>query len=385
MLLIMLLQMVSTMVLYLSNNLKPCHLYDLKDFGRISYHRPAPPPQIFFPTSADYADDYFLRSLSNLSATMNPSVHANGTDTFGNLPKADAPFSGVFHLPRLASAIFRGVEHAASWIASTVVDIIVAALMALPAVGPPGAVAWTLLEQWKRDQDNLEATGFALLLNFLLDSRLDKYLGLLRSQKATFKRRLDKIIGEHDSAVQALRAREKDLEAANDELRVLVTEKDDEIERRKEELAEKGADALTRIAELERRLAAQEKAAEEAKEEAAKDRAAAQENIKGLQTSMSSNTTELAWRRQKMGAQAQQAAAMSAYQPTYPAPFPPPPAPMVGQFPQGQGPYAPRPTQTPGFPPDRTSGFMGSTPPPGRGGGAGRGGGWGGGNGGGRK
>lgn len=382
MLLIMLLQMVSTMVLYLSKNLRPCNLWDMKDFGRISYHPPPPPPQIFFPTSADFADDYYLRSMSNLTAAIHSSVHLNGTDSFGNLPKADAPFSGVFHVPRLAKTILRGVVHAASRIASTVVDIIVAALMALPAVGPPGAVAWTLREQRKRDRDGLEATTFVLLLNSVKRHGRTKarYLGLLRSQEATFNRRLDKMTQEHGSAIQALRAREIDFKEADYELRVMMKGQVDEIRALKEELAAKQADALARLAELQGRLAAQEKAAEEKAKEAAKELQAAKEHISGLQATMSSNSSELAWRRQQMGAQ--RAAAVSGHYPTAPRPFPPP-APMGGQFPQGQGPFAPRPTQTPGFPPNRTTGFMGSAPPPGWGGGAGMGGGRGGGNGGG--
>lgn len=151
----------------------------------------------------------------------------------------------------------------------------------------------------------------------------------------------------------------------------LATQEQSAWEAAEEELAAKQADALAKVTELEGRLAIQGQWAREAAEEAEKERKAAQENIKGLMATIRSHSAELTWRRQK--AEEQRQAALLGYRPTAPGPFPP--APMGGQFFHGQAQSVPRPTQIPGLPPNRTTGFMGSTPPPGWGGGAGRGGG----------
>ena len=65
------LQIVTTYIAaYLSKNLKPFSMYNLKEFGLIDYNLPPLPPQVCFETSGDYADEYHIRSLSHLSAPM---------------------------------------------------------------------------------------------------------------------------------------------------------------------------------------------------------------------------------------------------------------------------------------------------------------------------
>ncbi|MCJ1264013.1 hypothetical protein MMC22_003884 [Lobaria immixta] len=53
----------------LTHNRDVYGVHDIKWYRRISYNPPTPPPQVYFPTSADYADDYYLWSMSNITIT----------------------------------------------------------------------------------------------------------------------------------------------------------------------------------------------------------------------------------------------------------------------------------------------------------------------------
>lgn len=53
----------------LTHNRNVYGVHDIKWYRRISYNPPTPPPQVYFQTSADYADDYYLRSTSNITIT----------------------------------------------------------------------------------------------------------------------------------------------------------------------------------------------------------------------------------------------------------------------------------------------------------------------------
>lgn len=321
-------------------------------------------------------------------------------------------------------------------VVSTVVMIVVAILMVLPAVGPPAVVAFVLLQQKKRHRHDLEITSFVSLLNFLwhigemIDSRLKcinvlkaqllnskqelelrmaqvaklvfhtkglekdlkKVQKMLRSQQITSDRRLDKITQERDSSAQALdyfRIREKDFDDALHELHVTIKQRGDQITQREEEFSAKQEDALAILASLERerdqakeqkveleeRLDAQEKSGQEATEKLEGELRLARDHIEGLMATIRSNSSELQMYRTR--AQAQRQAAIVGYNPIYQAPGPFIPAPMGRQH--APSPFAPRPTQIPGFPPNRTSGFIGNSPPPGLGEGVGKSGGSGGG------
>lgn len=456
---IIFLQIVTTyMVSYLSKNLRPYSLYDIKEYGRIAYNRPPLSPQIYFPTSADYADEYYLRSLSNLTVTMPSSPHLKGTDPCINLPYQETSSFRISSLPQLIKFTFHGLVKIASWVASTAVEIIVAILMGLSALGPPAAVAYALREQKKRDWDNMETRNFLSLVHFLwqladmadskcnvlkaqlqrseekLESnkarftRLDflnkdlegqlKSLGkLLRSQQESSKRAMDQITQERDAlrkehdtlneALQNLRGREKACESLVHHLHVTIERQDDQIKQHDEDVAAKQEDSLTefahyegqiadhkdnpqakmaeadqrfdqarhtsdkRIHELEQSLIAQQKSGQDAKEKFEGELNTARGHIEGLLSTIRSNSRELQMHRDR--AKAQRQAGLSGYQPNHPPSMPFTPAPTGMQFMQGQSPFAPQPTQIPGLPPNRTSGFMGNVPPPGWGRGVGTG------------
>lgn len=448
---IIFLQIVTTyMVSFLSKNLSPYNLYDIKEYGRIAYSRPPPSPQIYFPTSADYADEYYLRSLSNLTVTMPSSLLLKGTDPCINLPYQETSSFRISYLPQLIKGIFHGLVKIASRVASTAVEIIVTILMGLSALGPPAAVAYAFREQRKRDWDDLETRNFLSLVHFFwqvadgvnntcnvlkaqlqrseeklesnkarftrleflnkdLEGQLKSLGKLLRLQQESSNRSLNNITQERDAlrkehdalveALQDLRGREKACESVVHQLHVTIERKDDQTKQRDKDLAAKQEDSVTkftrhegqiadhkdnlqanmveadqrfdqarhtsdeRILELEQSIIAQQKSGQDAREKFEGELKMAREHIEGLLSTIRSNSRELQMYRDR--AKAQRQAWLSGYHPNHPASMPFTPAPTGMQFPQGQSPFAPQPTQIPGLPPNRTSGFMGNASPPG--------------------
>ncbi|MCJ1271302.1 hypothetical protein MMC22_011202 [Lobaria immixta] len=451
---IIFLQIVTTyMVSYLSKNLRPYNLYDIKEYGHVSYSRPPPSPQIYFPTSADYAEEYYLRSMSNLTVEMPSSLHLKGIDPCINLPYQETSSFRISYLPQLIKGIFHSLVKIASRVASTAVEIIVAILIGVSALGPPAAVAYALREQRKRDWDDLETRNFLSLVHFFwqvadginskcnvlkaqlqrskekldsnkarftrleflnkdLEGQLKSLAKLLRSQQESSSRSVNNITQERDALRKEhdaldLRGREKACESVVHQLHVTIERQDDQIKQRDKDLAAKQEDPMTkftrhggqiadhkdnlqakmveadqgfdqarhtsdeRVLELEQSIIAQQKTGQDDREKFEGELKMAWEHIEGLLSTIRSNSRELQMHRDR--AKAQRQVALSGYHPNYPASMPFTPAPTGMQLPQRQSPFAPQPTQIPGLPPNRTSGFMGNTPPPGWGRGAGTG------------
>lgn len=384
---ILFLQMVATfLVSYLSKNLGPYSPFDIKDFGRITYNRPPPPPQVYFPNSADYAEEFYLRSLSNLTVTPS-SLHFNVTDSSDSLPKPGTSFLGISSFPRLIKDIFHGLTKVATWVATTAVELIVAALISLPAMGSPAAVAYALHEQKKRDWQELENSRVSSLLPSikkvveLVDSQW-VYIDALRAQLRQSQEKIESQNTGFARLVSLQEGLEKELKILDELLRSQQETFDQRLEAlmqerdaRQEEhiaLVQAQQTATERITELEDSLDAQQKSGQEATEKLEGELKMARDHIEGLMATIRSNSQELQMYRDR--ARAQRQAGPSGHYPTHPVGSPFPPAPMGNQFPPGRS-LVPRPTQNPGFPPNRASGFMGNTPPPGWGGGAGTGGG----------
>lgn len=379
--------MVTTfLVSYLSKNLGPYSPFGIKDFGRITYNRPPPPPQVYFSNSADYAEEFYLRSLSNLTVTPS-SVQFNITDSSNSLPEPDTSFLGISSFPRLVKDIFHGLAKVATWVATTAVEMIVAALISFPAMGSPAAVAYALHEQKKRDWQNLENSRVSSLL-----PSIKKVVDLVDSQWVY----IDALNAQLRQSQEKIESRDKDFArlaslqgGLEEELKIL-----DEVLHSQQETFDQRVEALTqerdarqeeniglvqaqqtateRITELEESLAARQKSGQEATGKLEGELKMARDHIEGLMATIRSNSQELQMYRDR--ARAQRQAGPSGHYPNHPVPMSFPPAPMGNQLPPGRSPV-PRPTQNPGFPPNRASGFMGNTPPPGRGAGAGNGGG----------
>lgn len=130
--------------------------------------------------------------------------------------------------------------------------------------------------------------------------------------------------------------------------------------------------ANERIFELEASLNAEKKSGPETTEKLEGDLKTARQHIESLLSSIRSNCQELQMYRNR--ARDQRHAGHWIY-PTLPMPMPFPTAQTGMQFLQGPSTFAPQPNNIPGFPPNRTSGFVGDTPPPGWKEGAGMGGG----------
>lgn len=353
---------------YLSQNI---NLYDfevIKSFGRISYNKPLPPCQLFFPNSADYADEYNLRSLHNLTITQPFFSHPDDTASHEKFEKTEPSFLGDSSLPRFLHVIFLGFAKIASWILEPAINIIITTLKVLVVLGTPAAAAYALREQRERDFLKLEIGCSSSVVPCLvltsstvdyhswstarLEARLEKSKDKRQAQKALIQRL--------DLHGKALEAENQDLRTSKNQLELDVKERDDEIKRTKEELE------------------AQHKAGQEATGKLEEDLKMARENISNLLATIQSNSRELHMYRERSNAQRQAGPPAQHYmgpRPYQPAPMQFPPAQRGMQLPPGQSPFAHPPSQMPGFPPNRTSGFMGNTPPQGWGRGAGAGGG----------
>lgn len=353
---------------YLSQNI---NLYDfevIQAFGRISYNRPLPTSQLFFPNSADYADEYHLRSLHNLTITQPFFSHPNDTGSHENFEKTDPSFLGDSSLPRFLHVTFHGFAKIASWILEPAINIIIITLKVLVVLGTPAAAALALREQRERDFHKLETECFSSVVpcSVLTSSTVDYYSWSAarleaRLEKSKDKRQAQKaLIKQLDLCGKALEAENKDLRTSKNQLELDIKERDDEIKRTKEELE------------------AQCKEVQEATGKLKEDLKMARGNISSLLATIQSNSRELHMHRERSSTQRQAGTSAQHYmgpRPYQPAPMQFLPAQRGMQLPPGQSPFAHPPLQTPGFPPNRTSGFMGNNPPQGWGRGAGAGGG----------
>ncbi|MCJ1264347.1 hypothetical protein MMC22_004218 [Lobaria immixta] len=315
------------LVSHLSNNLTANKLFDIKGYGRITYNKPPPPPQVYFPTSADYAEEYYLRSLYNITVTLPAPGFATDTDSTAN---TGTPFLGLSSLPGLFNRILHGLVPVVSRILSTAAEIIVAVLQALVAMGPPATAAYALHEQRNRDRDNLKLKGLSLQYRKKDWNTRQRGPHGKKKGSSTAKRIFD--AQQEDSLAKCAR------------YEVQIAEYEEEIQ--------------ATIAEADERV-------KKAQEKFDGDLKTAREHIENLMSTIRSNSQELQMYRDR--ARAQRQAGPSGY-PNHPPPMPFPHAP---QFQQGQSPFAPGLTQNPGYPPNRTSGFLGNTLPPGWGRGAG--------------
>lgn len=415
------LQVVNYLFQCLSNNLTPFSLYEIRDFGRLTFNPPPPSPKLFFPSSADYADEYYLRSLANITVTIPPPLLFDYATTFENPADTDSSFLRVCSLPGLSERILQGVAQIASWMGERAVEIIIVTLQVIYGLGTWATNAWAFHEQRRQE---LEMRIISSLLPFWeLASIVDHQgtsIDLLRDQLRGSKEKLEsqKALTEeltrqgedqrrdHDALVQAMEDLRVQKDASGDlnhRLELTIERKNKVIEMHEEDLRVQQEDSATRLASLEvqiadhqaslqstiadadervqktqqtadervRELEARLDAQQESGDKTAKlegDLATAREHIERLMSTIRSNSMELQMYRDRVRAQRQQVHPPP-FQPAPTQPFPPPHSP--------QSPFAPRPTQIPGFPPNRTAGFMGNNPPPGwaRGGGGAGGGG----------
>lgn len=337
---------------------KPYDLSVMREYGRLSAHRPPPPPppQVFFSTSADWADDYHLSSLANRTKTT-PLLPV--FDYTGTTENSDGSLPG--HLMTVAA------------------EVLIAILYVLVAVGPSAATAWALLGLRSRDVLNLEK-GIVLSLALLWEQSAiaenDKFLiAQMRSSLAKAATRLaiqgaqltraglikDELVAGLSAIQTGLRTEQRasrnQIQQANQERDTLRTEHE-ALLRTVEDLRarETAREATRRLVEATAKrqesaangriheLEAEQASGLEKTEKLETALREARELISSLQSTIQSNSQELHAHRGRARAQQQMG---------YSAPFAPgPPRPQYP--PQGQF----------GFPPNRTSGFMGNTPPP---------------------
>ncbi|MCJ1466120.1 hypothetical protein MMC07_004739 [Pseudocyphellaria aurata] len=151
MLCLIFLQMVTTyLVTFLSENIKPYNLYDIKEFGRIAFQRPLP-PQLYLPISADFPDNYFP---SNLVIKYPSLLLLNTTHPVDHLGFTNGLFSRI-SFPQLLNVV-QGVAKIASRVFATTVETIIATLLVLDAIEPLAAAAYVLREQRGQDWLDLE-------------------------------------------------------------------------------------------------------------------------------------------------------------------------------------------------------------------------------------
>lgn len=340
------------LVSHLSNNLTAKNLFDIKGYGRLTYNKPPPPPQVYFPTSADYAEDYYLRSLSNITVTLPAPGFLTHTDSTAN---TGTPFLRISSLPGLFNRILNGLVPVVSRILSTAAEILVAVLQALVAMGPPATAAYALREQRNRDRDNLKLKSVLSLLPFWMLAKMDdkqrKSISNLRAQLAVSEERLEYQTARSARQEERVKHRQEDLDAQQEDSLAKCAWYEVQIAEYKDKIQATIAEADERV--------------NKAQEKFEGDLKTAREHIENLLSTIRSNSQELQMYRDR--ARAQRQAGPSGY-PNHPPPMPFPHAP---QFQQGQSPFAPGLTQNPGYPPNRTSGFLGNTLPPGWGRGAG--------------
>lgn len=286
-------------------------LYEIQDYGRIAFDQPPPPTQVYFPTSADYAE-YYPPPIPNVIVTIPSPLPLSDPISFENPASTDASFFPDSSLPRLFLSVLHKVAQIAAWTLSAAGETVVVVLELLMAVGPPATVAYVVREQRIRE---LQLT----------------------------------VVGQ----AQGIKQRE------------------DELRAQQEDSSEKFATYEAQIAELEQSLQAQQKTCGHLEAELSTARG----HITGLLSALQSSSYELQTYRD--WARAQQPANHPSPTPTPSQPQPmmrfPLSAPAVAlqaplqptgmQFSPGQSPFAPQPPQSGGFPPNRSSGFTGNTPP----------------------
>lgn len=313
-------------------NSNPHSLYDIKEYGRIAFSRSPPPPAIYFLTSADYADEYNLGSysLANLTITRPSSLCLNNT---GNPTDRNTSFFRFSSLPRLCSDILDRVVQTALWMVSMAIEILVAVLQVIVAMGPPAAAAYALREQRSRELLNLEMRSVSHLVSFwnLAASMVDNQSRSIADLRAQLKSSNGEIELQKARLVQIVQdpgEREKASKDAIWKPEVTVAQLQERMEQRKDDpdaqqqesfanyaryeveiadLKEKietitEADerfhtaqdlADERIRKLEQSLDAEKKSGQEAIEKAERDLKAAREHIQSLLSVIQSSSQQL--------------------------------------------------------------------------------------------
>lgn len=393
--------------------LKPRSLEHFKNRCQISYNIPPPLPRVSFPNSADHAEDYHFRHLSEITVTGPSSIFLNETESTDNPVNPVNPVGSFFWIPFLPP-LFDNMHHVlvqiASWIASAALENIRTALQILAAIGPPATAVYVLREQRTRDRRNLEIRSASFLEPFqrfiailksrnqelkedlashkewlawldthkrTLQAKIELQQKTLLTQQDTSNRRMEKMTEERNDLAQILqdlRAQQKESEDTIRELKVTLGNKDHKIRQCESELRAQQEDSLAKSTSYEAQIAGCKEASQVKMAEADQRFHKAQQTVKERIRELEEALHE----RQRAEAQTQARPSGSPHHPV-PAPLPTapmhfPPAPMGMQTPPpqsgirfspGQSQFIPRSTQIPGFPPKRTSGFMGNTPPPG--------------------
>lgn len=346
------------LVSYLSDNYMPYSLHDFVEYGRLTYNRPPPPPQVFY-SSADFAEEFYLNSLSNITVTTPPSPLFTGTEPCGNTVDHDAWFSPSAS-PAWFSSLLLALVQMGAWIAAAAVEVIFGSLQVLAFLGPVATTAWTLRDQWKQDKRDLE-TGTASYLVPLwgLLCTVDNQQQIIANLQA----RLGQSQVHHAYLAQLVRkleAREAEIGDTIRQLESTVERQSGQITRRETEIHGLEADSLAesksheaeiagckatleatirdaderfqkaqqaadkRIRELEARLDGQKQSSDAATAKLEGDVKTAKEHIEKLQATIQSNSRELQFHRDRATmAQRQRQAGSSGYPPP-----PPPPPPM---------------------------------------------------------
>ncbi|MCJ1468168.1 hypothetical protein MMC07_006796 [Pseudocyphellaria aurata] len=177
---IFLLQIVTNyLTLYFSNNIRPYDLFAIKNYGRIAYQSPPPTPQVCYYSSADYADEYYLLQLTNVTNRVSPPLFLNNTDSFDEIPLDHEPTrvdSSLWtsSLPKLLGEALQGVGQMVSWIFAVAVVIFAVALQVLAAIGPQASAAYVLCEQKSRDLEELKMKTVSSLVPVVLAGMVDR-------------------------------------------------------------------------------------------------------------------------------------------------------------------------------------------------------------------
>lgn len=280
---ILLQALTACLVSYLSKNCGPYDLFETKDYGRITYHRPPPPPQIYFPTSADYADEYYLRSLTNVTLMMSARGFSNATDSTAN---TGTPFFRV-SLPQRFNRVFHRLVPVASWILSTAAEIILAAHQFLAAFALPATAAWALNERKNRDRESLnEKRVSPLLLPFWMlarmDEKKDKAISALEEMLQSQRRDREAFV----CTIEDLREQQYTSTVINSSLRSMVERHYEKIKYREEDLDAQQEDSRAKFARYEAQIAEYKEKLQMTKAEADKRQDAAKERIHQLQESL---------------------------------------------------------------------------------------------------
>ncbi|MCJ1465374.1 hypothetical protein MMC07_003992 [Pseudocyphellaria aurata] len=199
--------------------------FEIKDLGRIGFGRPAPPAQLFFPSSADWADDFRLSSRTNVTFSVAVPLflsHHPGSVDNSSVDNLPSPFFSSPSPTRVLLGFCHGAAKIASWVSATVqvaalqilratswilatalvaalqvltasfwilATVLVAALQALASSEPLAIAAHALRDRNSRDRLDLEVgTAESLASFWKVAAWADYQHGILTILRAQLKR-----------------------------------------------------------------------------------------------------------------------------------------------------------------------------------------------------